>query len=147
VFDLETPHAQLGLAGAIRETASHVFLDRTPVWEVEVDQQVLLADGQLGQALRIIKEALINVRKHAHASRVRISSSHAGDGMQFRVADDGVGFDPDQSAPPAGHRGLVTMRERAELSGGWLRAGRVAGGGAEVVFWLPGEEPDEVLPA
>jgi signal transduction histidine kinase len=135
LFDLEAPHAELPLAAAIRETAEHVFFDGSVRWTVAADD-VALPLGPSGQALRVLKEALINVRKHAHASHVEISVRAAGDGVEFRVADDGIGFDPDATPAPAGHRGLVTMRERAEMSGGWLRTGSTITG-AEVAFWLP----------
>lgn len=144
LFDLETPHAGASLASAFRESAEHVLLDPAPRWEVDAEG-VSLSNGQASTALRIVNEALINVRKHAGASQVRVLARPSGDGVEIHVIDNGVGFDPDEVTRVAGHRGLVTMVERAELAGGWLRAGRADGVGAEVVLWLPHQAPEDDL--
>ena len=144
LFDLEAPHAGAGLGAAIRESAEHIFFDPVVRWDVDAEG-VSLPEGQTSTALRIVKEALINVRKHARASQVRVVARASGAGVELRVVDDGVGFDPDEVAPVAGHRGLTTMTERAEMAGGWLRAGHAEGAGAEVVLWLPQQTPEDGL--
>jgi nitrate/nitrite-specific signal transduction histidine kinase len=93
------------------------------------------------QLLRIIQEALSNVRKHADASSVRVRICNVGEGIEAVVADDGRGFDP--SAPARDghdqqpHFGLATMRERAESVGGTLAVQSSPGGGTRVVVHLP----------
>jgi signal transduction histidine kinase len=87
---------------------------------------------------RIAQEALANIRKHAQATRVLITMEEREGGFLVQVVDNGRGFDPPerlQSAP--GHLGLSSMRERAELAGGWCRVTSVPGAGTTVVFWLP----------
>jgi len=80
----------------------------------------------------------VNVRKHAQASTVRVEAANAADGAIVRVIDDGVGFTPDlTSAPEPGHLGLMTMVERAELAGGWVRVLSAPGKGTTVECWLP----------
>jgi signal transduction histidine kinase len=143
LFDLETPHAGASLAAALRASAEHVLLDPAVRWEVDAEG-VSLSDEQASTALRIVNEALINVRKHAGAAQVRVLARPSDEGVEVRVVDDGVGFDPDEITPVAGHRGLVTMAERAEMAGGWLRAGRADGVGAEVVLWLPHQPPEDL---
>jgi signal transduction histidine kinase len=67
----------------------------------------------------IALEALNNVRKHAGASEVHVLAESREGGVFVRVRDDGGGFTQtgeDDWTP--GHLGLLTMRERAELSGG-----------------------------
>lgn len=145
VFDLETPQADQGLEATMGETAAHVLFDRRTAWRVRAPD-VALAAGQTRQAVRILREALINVRKHARAGHVDLTAEPHGDGVMFRVHDDGVGFGPQEGIPTAGHRGLVSMRERAERSGGWLRTGDAAAGGGEVVFWLPQVGPEDEVP-
>ncbi|CAN5677948.1 hypothetical protein BH18ACT17_BH18ACT17_12660 [soil metagenome] len=55
------------------------------------------------------------------------------------VTDDGEGFDTEAVDPPVpGHLGLTTMRERAELVGGWCRVTSSAAGTA-VECWLPSD--------
>jgi PAS domain S-box-containing protein len=89
---------------------------------------------------RITQEALANVRKHAGASRVEVSIGEADDGYLVSVADNGHGFDLEKAAQTVpGHLGLASMRERAEMLGGWFRLRSEPGGGTEVEFWIPGE--------
>lgn len=87
-------------------------------------------------AYRIAQEALRNARVHARASRVEIALRWREGGVHVVVADDGVGADPADLRGRPGHLGISSMRERAELNGGWLRidTGR---GGTRVEFWLP----------
>ncbi|GAB1508154.1 sensor histidine kinase [Actinophytocola sp. KF-1] len=64
-------------------------------------------------AFWIVKEALTNVVKHAHATRCAITVTAAGDGLRLSVVDDGTGGLHD------GGVGLTSMRARAEELGGW----------------------------
>ncbi len=68
------------------------------------------------QLLRVLQEALSNVRKHSHARRVTISLGVWNRQMQVEVRDDGVGFDAGD-VPEFSRHGLQGMRERAELIG------------------------------
>ena len=54
-----------------------------------------------------------------------------------RITDDGVGFTLEDEDGAPGHLGLATMRERAELVGGWLRIESDPRGGTTVEFWIP----------
>jgi signal transduction histidine kinase len=91
---------------------------------------------------RIIQEALANVRKHARARRVAAHLESSDGGYRVRVSDDGRGFSAEQLARAIpGNFGLTSMRERAEMAGGWWRVGGRPGGGTEVEFWVP--EPGE----
>ena len=64
-------------------------------------------------AYRICQEALMNVRTHSQARRVRVRLS-AGASLELRVEDDGVGV---RRVRPGGV-GLASMRERAIEVGG-----------------------------
>jgi PAS domain S-box-containing protein len=88
---------------------------------------------------RIAKEALTNVRKHAHAKTVRLHLASQDDGYVVRITDDGVGFEPDGDEEEAGHIGLVSMRERADLVGGWLRIDSDPQTGTTVECWVPAQ--------
>ena len=145
LFTLEAPDADAGLRRSVVDAAEHVFLDSPVVIEVEGD--VELPAPLVGQALMILKEALRNVVRHADARRVTIVLRDTGDGALLVVGDDGVGIGPDQGAAGPGHRGVATMRDRAELAGGWLRLERAsAEGGTEVTCWLPREGREEDVP-
>lgn len=63
-----------------------------------------------------VREALLNVRKHANAERIWISSAEQGSGWVCTVADDGTGFD-EQELRRADKFGLPIMRQRAEELG------------------------------
>jgi signal transduction histidine kinase len=95
------------------------------------------------QLVRIIQEALANVRKHAGAGSVRVSlavegSQPAGQVMQVTVQDDGRGFDPARS-PAGGEQsfGLSIMRERAEGIRSRLEIHSAPGQGTRVTVRVP----------
>jgi PAS domain S-box-containing protein len=100
-------------------------LDRNPASETQVI------------AYRIAQEALANIRKHARARRVECAVSAVDDGILTRIADDGVGFDGSHNVAVPGHLGLIAMRERAEMAGGWFRITSSAGDGCVVEYWIP----------
>ena len=68
--------------------------------------------------VRIVQEAISNIRKHAHASRAQVKLAITGEMLVISIQDDGVGFNPWQlNIDYQPHFGLQTMRERAELAG------------------------------
>lgn len=89
------------------------------------------------QAVRIIQEALTNVRKHAAAERARVRLQKDGAWLRVTVEDDGIGWDRQRSLNGL-HFGLQTMRERAEGLGGRLEIEAAPGRGTRVVATLPG---------
>jgi len=89
---------------------------------------------------RIAREAIANARRHGHAEHVSVSLDPSDDGFLVTVEDDGAGFDADREAE-AGHLGLTSMRERAELAGGWFRIESRPGQGTTVWSWLPDDGP------
>jgi PAS domain S-box-containing protein len=127
-----------GLVPALRLYAEHSA--KAVGWRVEVlDELHDEPDPDMAALLyRIAQEAIVNVRKHAEATTVRVEAVSAADGAIVRVIDDGGGFTPDlTSAPEPGHLGLTTMVERAELAGGWVRVLSSPGTGTTVECWLP----------
>jgi signal transduction histidine kinase len=92
---------------------------------------------------RLARELLMNVRKHARASRVEVILRSDGDSYVVRVSDDGVGFEPDRAlSPRPGHLGLAALRERVELAGGAVRISSAAGEGSTVEVELPSPAVD-----
>jgi PAS domain S-box-containing protein len=88
--------------------------------------------------LRIVQEALHNVRKHARATRVTVTCRSDGAWMEVDVEDDGVGL----AAASAGAEddrgfGLLFMHERARAVGGTLAVGPAPGGGTRVTVRVP----------
>jgi PAS domain S-box-containing protein len=90
------------------------------------------------QLLRIVQEALTNVRKHACAHSVRVSFAAQGDQAEIVVEDDGRGFDPAHLSVGDGPTfGLYIMRERAEDAGGTVQVLSIPGQGTKVVVQVP----------
>ena len=90
------------------------------------------------QLLRILQEALTNVRKHAQARHVRIQFAVEHSHARITVQDDGLGFDPASSAArPAAQVGLRVMHERAEDVGGELHVDSTIGEGTCVTVKMP----------
>ncbi len=90
------------------------------------------------QLLRVVQEALSNVRKHARATEVnvRLTASHGR--LQVVVADNGHGFDPTSYERGEWPQfGLQTMRERAEAVGGRFRLRSAPGQGTTVMVSIP----------
>ncbi|MCB1056606.1 MAG: GAF domain-containing sensor histidine kinase, partial [Acidobacteria bacterium] len=99
------------------------------------------------QLLRIIQEALANVRKHASASQVDLELERQGQRIQAVITDDGKGFDPHRLSPGSGPRfGLSTMRERAASVGGSLTISSDRDSGTVVVVDLPNIRPQPEVP-
>ena len=70
------------------------------------------------EVLRIVQEALNNVRRHADATVIRVRTERIGPISRITVTDNGRGFDP--LVVPPGSYGLRGMRERADLVGATL---------------------------
>ena len=64
----------------------------------------------------VLREALNNIAKHAHASKVLVRIQASSTGMLLEITDDGDGFDPADIRP--GSMGLAGMRERVNLLDG-----------------------------
>jgi signal transduction histidine kinase len=142
----------LGLRTSIgpERTLIDTLGDYLPRWQdqngiaVELDTGSLVP-GTLGlspmteiQLLRILQEALANVRKHAEATSVRITLRAEDHTIRATIADNGRGFDPETIGRSEFPRfGLATMRERAEAVGGALEIDAAPGQGTEVRVQVP----------
>jgi signal transduction histidine kinase len=84
---------------------------------------------------RIVQEALTNVLKHSHPTRVIVTLAFRGSRLEIEIVDDAAS-QTDQGAATTGH-GSVGMRERVALLGGDLAMGPRKGGGYRVAAWLP----------
>jgi signal transduction histidine kinase len=105
---------------------------------LRVDDGLRLTPGTELQVLRIVQEALANVRKHARASRVEIDLRVEAHTLLVTIGDDGVGFRPAELGRSEFPRfGLSIMRERAESIGGRIQVGSSPTGGTLVRLDLP----------
>ncbi len=132
-----------GLAPAIRDSAND-FQEQNSI-PVEMS---LPEDGQISfpaeaevQLVRIVQEALANVRKHSRANKVWIRLDRRDDEAVLTVEDDGIGFDLSQvEGKKRRCFGLETMRERAESVGARLDVISVPGEGTRIQVRFPFEQ-------
>ncbi|MFF5079273.1 sensor histidine kinase [Actinoplanes sp. NPDC000266] len=109
--------------------------------EADIDEAVSGLDAVRAMAvLRLTQEALTNVAKHAGPSAVaRLTVSVEEENVSWQVIDEGGA--PPTPVPPGGGHGLTGMRERVEVLGGRLTAGR-SGPGWRVSAVLPAHAPE-----
>lgn len=114
-----TPLDDLGLAIAIRQQAE-AAADRANLdLQLSITDPLPLLPPDVTHCLyRVAQEAMTNVVYHANARTLSVTIKSNGYGTQLTVADDGMGFDPNQVHP--NHWGLEGMAERAQLAGGHL---------------------------
>jgi len=134
-----------GLAASVTSQGIDVTVNGAPQ---NVPQSIQLA------IYRIVQESLTNVARHAHAAHVIVDLAEDAGFYRVTVTDDGIGVGsmtasagqdgaPGGDPVDAGGRGLLGMRERAELLGGTMSAGPIAGGtGFRVSATIPIREKD-----
>ena len=89
--------------------------------------------------LRIVQEALSNIRKHAHAENVRVILDCQPEQILLEIRDDGCGFDV-QEQMDSQQFGLATMQERAKSIQAVLTIVSAPGEGARVILQVPRPE-------
>ncbi|MEJ7753954.1 MAG: ATP-binding protein [Candidatus Limnocylindrales bacterium] len=138
-----------GLEQALHANAEQLVTEERLAVEVHLHAPTSVLDGQDRIAvLRVAQEAMRNVRKHAGAKRVWLTTSYqpgpgaSGGDWVMEVRDDGKGFDVASatSMTDRHHFGLRFMRERTALIGGRLEIMSEPGQGSVVRLTLdPGE--------
>jgi signal transduction histidine kinase len=86
---------------------------------------------------RVAQEALGNIRKHAPGARFELVLSERDGGHLLEIRDDGPGFDVAVAEAQGFDLGLASMRERAELAGGWFVIHSSPGQGTSLRAWIP----------
>lgn len=108
----------VGLLAALVEQVRH---------DAAIDVRLDLPDGGpdvaphvRAELVQITREAISNSARHANASAAMVALRRDGSSLILELSDDGVGFDTAREIP-AGHHGLVNMRDRAQALGGDFR--------------------------
>ncbi len=140
----ETISSDTGLEGALREYIAK-YSRQTGIKASftcdETTRKALPPRAEI-QLLRVVQEALTNVRKHAGASHVVIRIHSPNGAPTLEVEDNGSGFDPERIRTSfSGGFGLTSMRERVEQVGGTLEMHTAPGAGTRLVVRLQSEEP------
>lgn len=131
----------LGLVAAL-EWQAQEFQTRTDIaCEFGSSQADFALAPAVGTALfRICQEALTNVARHAHATRVSIRLQEEAGSLVLIVVDNGRGITDEEIA----HRtslGLLGMQERALLLGGKLTIAAQSGEGTTITVRVPLKSP------
>jgi len=117
--------------------ALHSYVGRLPLSTVvscEPEDFPRLAPEIESGAYFLLGEAVTNALKHAQATRIEISLRSADGWLEVSVADDGAGFEPDQSRPRGG---LLHMEDRVRSFGGRITITSGPGAGTRVVAMFP----------
>jgi PAS domain S-box-containing protein len=104
--------------------------------EIDMVQDDVITSGVEIQVLRIIQEALTNVRKHTSAQDVQIDFMLQHEWLYVYIRDNGQGFDPGEAATQQGY-GLRSMHARAAEIGGHVRIKSKPGVGTTVIVQIP----------
>jgi signal transduction histidine kinase len=83
---------------------------------------------------RVAQEALTNVSRHAHASRVEVSIQKPADAVCMTISDNGRSFEVEHALNAKGQKrlGLLGMRERVEMVGGHFGIESIPGRGTTI---------------
>ncbi|HEX6054593.1 MAG TPA: histidine kinase [Intrasporangium sp.] len=129
--------AEEGLVTALtRQAAALTAREGIPI-TVRGPEAPPMLDAAVEEHLyRLTLEALNNAVKHAAAKRIDVAVTSADDRLSVTIADDGIGFDPEQPHP--GHLGMSTMAERARAIGASLRVASSPGSGCTVTVTVRG---------
>ncbi|MCC7130621.1 MAG: GAF domain-containing sensor histidine kinase, partial [Anaerolineae bacterium] len=108
---------ECGLTGWLEQTTAEFSeLSGLPV-DLKIEAvQIGISSEVQAQLVRILQEALSNIRKHADARRVWVKIRETAQDFILEIRDDGQGFLPEDIASASRH-GLRGMQERAELVG------------------------------
>lgn len=136
----ELPHHQ-DLPQALRQIADDVRARTRLAICCAAPADLAPLPPEISEALwRVAREALMNIERHAGASRADVALECHADGVVLRVSDNGAGVDAAGLAR-RGHYGVTGMRERVEALGGSFRIAAQPGGGTLVEARVPVGEP------
>jgi PAS domain S-box-containing protein len=128
-----------GLGVALHGLASGIFVGTATAVDVRGPTHVHLSLQATTAAYRIMREALVNARKHAGAAHVVLTLQEDADSVVLTLTDDGAGADSLESGP--GHLGIATMRARAQADGADLTIDSRLGAGTRVSLRIPATTP------
>ena len=138
IDDLRPPLLEmLGLVSALRvlgeefsRNAEETLSLDLPSADMDIEPSPALA------IFRIAQEALTNIRKHAHAKRVKLALHLTGaGGLELAIEDDGLGFQAGTTRWR--HHGLAGMKHRVQMCAGEFSLASRPGAGTRIVARIP----------
>ncbi len=140
-FELSPPILyDLGFEAAVEWLAELIQTQHGLRIEVHLDANPKPMNDELKVLLfQAVRELLVNVVKHAKATRVAVYLSREGEDLFIKVIDDGVGLQLPASgaAPRPGGFGLFSIKERLKYLGGHLEMESQPGQGTQVTLVVP----------
>jgi PAS domain S-box-containing protein len=115
---------------------------------IRIEPDIAVRENEVPESLkivifRIVQEALNNIGKHSKADKVRLRLARTDNRIELLIADNGQGFAAEKVSSLAGSTrglGLVSMKERAALSGGICSIDSAEGQGTTVRATWPCED-------
>ncbi|NET34425.1 MAG: sensor histidine kinase [Cyanothece sp. SIO1E1] len=106
-------------------------------FETHIDLSTPLSPEVNMALYRVVQEALTNISKHSHATRVHLALQQSATKVQLLLDDNGQGFNPSANSTGFGLRG---MRERVEALGGTFHLSSQPGQGCQIQVEIPRPE-------
>jgi signal transduction histidine kinase len=99
---------------------------------------IAMSEGVEHELRMVMREALYNAARHAHASDVRVAICYRSDAVEVMLSDDGIGFDVERvTGKQSDHYGLKGILERIERIGGSVHIESLSGNGTHITIVLP----------
>lgn len=131
-LDLRPALLDLGLVAALEWQVKEFQKQTGIASSFSANQRDIGLDNDQATALfRIAQEALTNIAKHAHASKVTVKLARLRHHISLKISDNGSGIGQADRGKPASF-GLRGMAERASALGGTLTLSHASGGGTVV---------------
>jgi PAS domain S-box-containing protein len=128
---------QVDLAALLEGLAQHMQQKHGLLVRVAVHDPVNASPEPVRALLyKVARELLFNVVKHAGVHEARLRVRRRGPCLYLSVADRGRGFDPEKLEGAAGF-GLLNIRERVQLLGGWMKIRSRPGRGSRFLIAFP----------
>jgi len=118
-----------------QKTYSSISIEK----KIDIEENAV-PDSLRTPIFRICQEALNNVAKHSKATLVNLSLQKFDKRIELSIQDNGKGFNSEENSGAEHSRkglGLVSMKERAEFSGGSFNIESATGKGTVICVWWP----------
>lgn len=99
-----------GIESLIDELRQETTVEFATNWSIP---ESMLSSKEKVELFAIIREALLNIHKHAEAKRVQIKACPTDTGWVCQVSDNGIGFNPEDTTA-SNRYGIKIMRDRAK---------------------------------
>lgn len=146
IFELSPPILyELGLEAALRSLAeSFTRQHNLPVDFADDSRDKPLTEELQVLLFQAVRELLVNVLKHAEASRAKVAIGREGDSVQVVIEDNGTGFQ--MGRDERNGFGLFSIRERLRHLGGAIEFTTAIGHGTRIVVSVPAATRPEGKP-